>query len=207
MENLKTNSLSSPFASAPKRVLIFNPLFKPVKCRLFMEMGLERFNAGILPAIFVHLNEALECARLFSIILVYRTFRNRYGKEAPTDKSILQWYHQFKKTHCIKTKATNDQTSRKKQWEDKAEFCSKSMKGLRELPPMNLECPRKGYRKFYKKKLNFKPYHLQFTQQITEVDKIRRFDFCFCMQEELGSEDFVNTLIFLMKQPYICHDM
>ncbi|GFU61893.1 hypothetical protein TNCV_1644661 [Trichonephila clavipes] len=28
-------------------------------------------------------------------------FKNRYGKEAPTNKSILRWYHQFKKTACL----------------------------------------------------------------------------------------------------------
>ncbi|GFV96890.1 transposable element Tcb2 transposase [Trichonephila clavipes] len=35
------------------------------------------------------------------VISVQWAFTNRYGKEAPTNKSILQWYHQFKKTGCL----------------------------------------------------------------------------------------------------------
>ena len=50
--------------------------------------------------------------------------------------------------------------------------------------------------KVLRKKLNFKPYHLQLTQEVTKDDKMRRFEFCVRMQQELEHEDFANKLIF-----------
>ncbi|GFY14847.1 hypothetical protein TNCV_648901 [Trichonephila clavipes] len=44
------------------------------------------------------------------------------------------------------------------------------MGSLRELPTVNLECPKNSIENF-RKKLNFQPYHLQLTTQITEDDK------------------------------------
>ncbi|GFV57073.1 DUF4817 domain-containing protein [Trichonephila clavipes] len=35
------------------------------------------------------------------LISVKRVFRNHYGKEAPTNKSILRWYQQLGKTGCF----------------------------------------------------------------------------------------------------------
>ncbi|GFT54696.1 hypothetical protein TNCV_958801 [Trichonephila clavipes] len=37
----------------------------------------------------------LEYARVFSVLSVQRAVRNRYGKEEPSKKSILRWYHHF----------------------------------------------------------------------------------------------------------------
>ncbi|GFW68621.1 arylsulfatase B [Trichonephila clavipes] len=51
-----------------------------------------------------------------SVNSVARSFRNSYGKEAPTNKSIVRWYHQFEETGCLcKRKAVTSQASRKKQ--------------------------------------------------------------------------------------------
>ncbi|GFX26103.1 hypothetical protein TNCV_2274431 [Trichonephila clavipes] len=40
------------------------------------------------------------------------TFRNLYGKEVPSNKVILRWYHPFQETTaCVKRKAAAGQAS------------------------------------------------------------------------------------------------
>ncbi|GFY14426.1 uncharacterized protein TNCV_1314801 [Trichonephila clavipes] len=67
-----------------------------------------------------------------------------------TNKSILRWYHQFKKTGCLcKKNAAAGQASWKKQWRGRGRILFEVHGSLRELPPMNLECPNKQFGKLY----------------------------------------------------------
>ncbi|GFS68476.1 hypothetical protein TNCV_4584071 [Trichonephila clavipes] len=45
------------------------------------------------------------------VISMQRAFMNRYGKEAPSNKSILRWYHQFKETDCLCKKKSSGRPS------------------------------------------------------------------------------------------------
>ncbi|GFW70072.1 hypothetical protein TNCV_1405251 [Trichonephila clavipes] len=47
----------------------------------------------------------------FSVISVQRAFRNPHEKEAPTNRSILRWYNQFKKTGCLSEKKSSCRSS------------------------------------------------------------------------------------------------
>ncbi|KAF8789550.1 hypothetical protein HNY73_007481 [Argiope bruennichi] len=53
----------------------------------------------------------LEYARVFSTTTVQRAFRIQYGKESPTNKSILRWYKQFKETGCLCKKKSSGRPS------------------------------------------------------------------------------------------------
>ncbi|GFX21949.1 hypothetical protein TNCV_2428561 [Trichonephila clavipes] len=54
--------------------------------------------------------------------------RNRYGKEAPKNKSILQWNPKFKKTVCLCEKKSINPANHlgRSSGEGEVEFCSKS---------------------------------------------------------------------------------
>ncbi|GFX10972.1 hypothetical protein TNCV_512321 [Trichonephila clavipes] len=45
-----------------------------------------------------------EYASFFSFISVQHAFETRYGKEAPANRSIHGWCHQFKNTGCLRKK-------------------------------------------------------------------------------------------------------
>ena len=43
----------------------------------------------------------LEYHRFKSVVTVQRTFRAKYAKVPPTDKTIRAWYKQFTETGCL----------------------------------------------------------------------------------------------------------
>ena len=44
---------------------------------------------------------ALECPTSKCVVTVRRTFRAKYAKDPPTDKTIRVWYKQFTETRCL----------------------------------------------------------------------------------------------------------
>src|SRR5258705_3833247 len=108
---------------------------------------------------------ALEYARVFSVISVQRAFRNRYGKETPSQKNILRWYRQFKDTGCLCKKNRGGRPSVSDEMVDMVRQSyvrspqKSTVAGARELG-----IPQKTVWQILRKRLKFKPYRLQLLQ-------------------------------------------
>ncbi|GFY15763.1 DUF4817 domain-containing protein [Trichonephila clavipes] len=77
---------------------------------------------------------ALEYARVFSVISVPRAFKNHHGNEASTNKSILRWYHQFKKTGCLCKKKSSSRPNVLKKVVERSEADFSPQKSTRVAP-------------------------------------------------------------------------
>ncbi|GFW01052.1 hypothetical protein TNCV_1762901 [Trichonephila clavipes] len=65
----------------------------------------------------------------FGVISIQSAFKNRYGIEAPTNKRILWWCHQFKNTGCLSKKMQQLRKCLERGSGDgEAEICLKSKK-------------------------------------------------------------------------------
>ncbi|GFT21358.1 hypothetical protein TNCV_3816391 [Trichonephila clavipes] len=108
----------------------------------------------------------LHFVRGFSVISVQHAFRNRYGKEALTNKSIS-------------AKVSSKQENRLIVLNEKQRRKSVSDEAVKRLSQSFVQMPQKSTRvaacelgmtpensiKTLRKKLNFKPYHLQWTKK------------------------------------------
>lgn len=132
-----------------------------------------------------------------SVITVQRHFRTKFEKDAPSANSIRRWYAQFKATGCLcKRKSTGrPSVSEEKVESVRMSFTRSPQKSTRKAS-RELNIPQPTVWKILRKRLKHKPYHLQFLQALTPIDKVSRFEFCTQMQQFMDEDGFCEKLVF-----------
>jgi hypothetical protein len=118
------------------------------------------------------------------VVTEQRTFRAKYAKDPPTDKTIRAWYKQFTETGCLCKQKSSCRTLTAEddiEWV-RASFLHSPKKSMgtavKELSMLKTTVWRVLH-----KRLVFKPYRIQMVQHLSDEDHRRRLDFCLHLQD------------------------
>jgi len=125
-----------------------------------------------------------------SVVTVQRALRAKYAKDPPTDKTIRVWYTQFTETGCLCKKKSSD---RPLTAEDDVEWVRASFlhspKKSTGTAAKQLSMLKTIVWSVLRKRLVFKPYHIQMVQQLSDKDHRHQLDFCLQLQGLMNSND------------------
>lgn len=133
-----------------------------------------------------------------SVITVQRAFRLKFHKDSPSDNSIRAWYRQFNETGCLcKRKSTGRPSTSDAIVDSVRESFIRSPSKSTASAGRELGIPKTTVWRVLRKRLLFKPYHLQLLQHLSDGDKTRRHHFCLELQQKVSlDEGFLEKIIF-----------
>jgi hypothetical protein len=123
-------------------------------------------------------NEKAFCVLTFhecwSVTIVQRQFRAKFGKQPPSDNSIRRWYAQFQETACVcKRKRTGMPSVTEEQVQQVRSPGKSTVRGSSELG-----IPQPTVWRILRKRLKLKPYRLMLLQKLQRDDHHHRTTFC-----------------------------
>jgi hypothetical protein len=150
-----------------------------------------------------------------SVVSVQCTFRAKYAKDPPTDKTIRAWYKQFTETGCLcKQKSSGRPVTAEDDIERVWACFLHSPKKSTGTAAKELSMLKTTVWRVLHKCLVFKPYRIQMVQQLSDEDHRRRLDFCSQLQDLMSSDDhflekveFSDEATFHISGAVNCHNV
>lgn len=139
-----------------------------------------------------------EFSRSESVTAVQRAFRRKFNVTPPTRKSIYHWNKQFDETGSLNKGKSPGRPRVSEENVDRirATFERSPMKSTRRAS-RELGLPQTTVWRVLRRRLVYKPYHLQLLQALRANDKVRRVEFCNAMLRNMEEDDsFLSRVIF-----------
>jgi hypothetical protein len=131
----------------------------------------------------------LEYHTIKSVVAVQLAFRANYANDPPTDKTIRAWYKQFTETGCLcKQKSSGRPLTAEDDVERVRASFLHSLEKSTETAANQPSMSKTTVWMVLRKRLVFKPYHIQMVQQLSDKDHRRRLDFCLQLQNLMSSD-------------------
>lgn len=133
-----------------------------------------------------------------SVITVQRNYRREYGGVAPTNKTILNWYNQFRETGSVlKGKSPGRPSVSEQNVERIRTSCTRSPKKSLARRSLELGIPKSTVYKVVRKRLKLRAYKIQLLHEIKITDKVKRVDFAvFILDSIEENENFLENVMF-----------
>lgn len=147
--------------------------------------------------------ERARCVLLYhetnSATAVQRRFRTEYQKEPPSRPTIYSWHKNFIETGCavVHSKSPGRPGVSNAVVEQIRETFVRSPRKSTNRASRESGIPQPTVWKVLRKRLHLRPYKLTMVQQISDLDKVARSEFCVEMFERIeADETFLKKIIF-----------
>ena len=132
----------------------------------------------------------LEYAKTQSFKTVQRAFAQRFEKtrseKVPQKKQIWTWYKKFEEEGCLCRVEGSGRPpiSEENVEEIRRKLVNSPRKSIRRTS-FETQIPKSSVMRIVRKRLQMRPYKLQFVQALNADDKRKRIQFCIDMQQKL----------------------